>query len=135
MKALQDTIYNEAELSITAQLLSTIWKCCWLSNQPVVMLSIASKGLSLFAVPEMEEDIIDELNKKVESLKVATSTTAKELREVMRVKPIMEHHFSDFILHLKCYTNLCYSLFESASPVYLQVRHAIKALMTLKALA
>eukprot|EP00957_Ditylum_brightwellii_P156833 11936629-Ditylum_brightwellii.AAC.1 len=56
IKTQQDTIYNEAELCIMAQLLITIQKKQWLSNQPTVTLSTASKGLSPSVVPELTKD-------------------------------------------------------------------------------
>eukprot|EP00957_Ditylum_brightwellii_P009765 736242-Ditylum_brightwellii.AAC.1 len=83
LHALQNIIYDDAELSITAQLLATIRKRKWLSDQPVVTFSMASKGLSPFAVPEMTEDLINGMSMKVELLEAATSTTAKEIRKVM----------------------------------------------------
>eukprot|EP00957_Ditylum_brightwellii_P064638 4905523-Ditylum_brightwellii.AAC.1 len=40
---------------------------------------------------------------------------------------------ADFMLQLKCYANLCYGLFGSASLAYLQTQQVIKAVMSLKA--
>eukprot|EP00957_Ditylum_brightwellii_P132516 10106004-Ditylum_brightwellii.AAC.1 len=135
MKAIQDTIYDEAEVCITPQLLTTIRKRKWLSDQPMVTLSTSGKGLSPFAVPKLTEDLIDEMNEQVKSLQAATSTTEKELCNILTINPIVEAYFSDFMLHLKWYVNLCYSLFGSTSPAYLQTYRAIKMLMTLKASA
>eukprot|EP00957_Ditylum_brightwellii_P016660 1252574-Ditylum_brightwellii.AAC.1 len=96
---------------------------------------MAGKGLLPFAVPELAEDLINKMNERVESLQVATSTTAKELCNSMTVKLVVEIHFSDFMLHIKRYVNLCYSLFDSAIPAYLQTHRVIKTLMALKASA
>eukprot|EP00957_Ditylum_brightwellii_P101266 7716481-Ditylum_brightwellii.AAC.2 len=76
---------------------------------------MAGKGLSLFAVLELVEDLIDKMDRQVELLQAATSATEKELQYVLTVKPVMDAHFSNFMLHLKQYTNLCYSLFGNAS--------------------
>eukprot|EP00957_Ditylum_brightwellii_P033071 2507602-Ditylum_brightwellii.AAC.1 len=131
--ALQNIIYDDAELGTTAQLLTTIWKRKWLSDQPVVTFSTTSKGLSPFAVPEMTEDLIGNMNMKVESLEAATSTTAKEIHKVMTVRPKIEPNMAEFMLQLKRYVNLCFRLFRSSSPAYLQMQQVIKALMSLKA--
>eukprot|EP00957_Ditylum_brightwellii_P170537 12981598-Ditylum_brightwellii.AAC.1 len=101
----------------------------------MVTLNTAGKRLLPFAVLELAEDLINKMNERVESLKVSTSTTSKELHGIMTVKPVGEVHFSDFMLHLKRYANLCYSLFGSASLAYLQTCRVIKVLMALKASA
>eukprot|EP00957_Ditylum_brightwellii_P115077 8776720-Ditylum_brightwellii.AAC.1 len=101
----------------------------------MVTLSMVGKGLLSFAIPELAEDLIDKMNEKVESLQVATSTTAKELHNILTVQPMVKVNFSNFMLHLERYANLCYSLFVSASLAYLQTHRVIKALMALKAFA
>eukprot|EP00957_Ditylum_brightwellii_P085641 6515081-Ditylum_brightwellii.AAC.1 len=65
IKALQDTICNEAKLCIMTQLPTIIQEKKLLSDQPMVMLSTAGKGLSPFAVPELAEDLIGKMNKQV----------------------------------------------------------------------
>eukprot|EP00957_Ditylum_brightwellii_P125584 9572480-Ditylum_brightwellii.AAC.1 len=87
MEALKTTIYKDADISITAHLLTTIRKRKWLSDQPVATLNTACKGFSPFTVPELAEDTIDEINKQAEALAMATSTTAKEIREGMFQRP------------------------------------------------
>jgi len=76
LKTLQDTTYDKAEICITAQL-STIIHKKWLSDQPVVEMSTSSKVLYPFSVPELPEDLIDDMSKKVESLHAAKSMIAK----------------------------------------------------------
>eukprot|EP00957_Ditylum_brightwellii_P106461 8121643-Ditylum_brightwellii.AAC.1 len=79
------------------------------------------------------EDLINNMNMKVEFLEAATRTTAKEIHKVMTVRPKIKPNMADFMLQLKCYANLCYGLFRSTNLVYLQMRQVIKALMSLKA--
>eukprot|EP00957_Ditylum_brightwellii_P212174 15367042-Ditylum_brightwellii.AAC.5 len=122
IRALQNIIYDDAELSITARLLTTIMKKKWLSDQPVVTFSTTSKGLSSFAVPELMEELINSINMKVELLEATTRTTAKQIQKVMTVKPKIQPNVADFMLQLNCYGNPCYGLFGSASLAYLQMR-------------
>eukprot|EP00957_Ditylum_brightwellii_P025083 1898068-Ditylum_brightwellii.AAC.1 len=63
MQVLQNTIYEDTEISITSQLLTTICKQKWLGDQPTATYSTTCKGFSLFAVPELSEETIDEMNK------------------------------------------------------------------------
>eukprot|EP00957_Ditylum_brightwellii_P024328 1835206-Ditylum_brightwellii.AAC.1 len=81
IRALQNIIYDDAELCITVQLLTTIQKRKWLGDQPVVTFSMARKGLSSFAVLELPEELIGNMNMTVELLEAVTSTTAKEIHK------------------------------------------------------
>eukprot|EP00957_Ditylum_brightwellii_P049990 3789392-Ditylum_brightwellii.AAC.1 len=79
IEALQSTIYENAEVHITVQLLTNIGKRKWLSDHPMVTCSIITKGLSPFTVLEMSKELINELNKQINSIEAATNTTAKIL--------------------------------------------------------
>eukprot|EP00957_Ditylum_brightwellii_P093262 7101834-Ditylum_brightwellii.AAC.1 len=94
-------IYDEVKLCITAQLFTTIRKSCWLSDQPTVAVSMGSKGLSPFAVPELSEDLVDNMNEQVKSFQAVTTKPAKRLCNVMTIKMVVEQNISGFILHLK----------------------------------
>eukprot|EP00957_Ditylum_brightwellii_P101690 7749651-Ditylum_brightwellii.AAC.1 len=96
-----------------AQILTAIRKCKWLSDQPLVTYSTASKGSSPFAVPELYKELIDATNEQMESIEAAVNITVKEIQDDMYTKPTVPNNNYDFMLQLKCYANLCYGLFDS----------------------
>eukprot|EP00957_Ditylum_brightwellii_P191345 14569069-Ditylum_brightwellii.AAC.2 len=90
--ALNNTIYEDAEISITSQLLTMIHKCKWFTNQPVTTYSMACKGL----VPEISKETINKMNKQAEALEIAKNTTAKEIHEGLFQKAMVHNEDSKF---------------------------------------
>jgi len=132
IKRLQKVLYDDAEIPITAPLLTMIRKRKWLSDDPVPSLRTASKGLSIFAVVQMSEDQVASINEMMEALENATTTTAREYREVTTIVARVPDESYEFQLLLKTYANLLYALFESQSPIYAAVKQIIKALNAYK---
>ena len=75
IKLLQNILFEEAEIPITAPLLLMIHKQKWLSNDPTVTYRTAAKGLSVFAVGAMSKDEVAIINNTMEALEQATTTT------------------------------------------------------------
>ena len=70
IKWLQRVLYDDAEIPITAPLLTMIRKRKRLSDDPVPSLKTASKGLSIFAVGQMTEDQVASINEMMEALEM-----------------------------------------------------------------
>eukprot|EP00957_Ditylum_brightwellii_P032235 2443086-Ditylum_brightwellii.AAC.5 len=117
LAALNNTLYEDAEINITLQLLKTIRKRKWLSNQLVSTYSTACRGFSPFAVPELSEDTIDKMNKQAEALEITKSTTAMEICKGLFQKPMVDNDNSELLQYLRCYANLCYGLLGSTCPL------------------
>ena len=63
----------------------------------------------------------------MEALEQATATTAKEYKDVTRIKAKIPDESHDFLLLIMTFANLLYALFGSKCPLYLQVRRMIRA--------
>jgi hypothetical protein len=124
---LKNILFEDAEIPVTAPLLLMIRKRKWLSDDPTATHRTAAKGLSIFAVAPMTEDEVALINDTMEALEQATTTTAKEYKDVTRIKAKVPEDAHDFMLLLKTFANLLYALFGSNCPLYLQVRRMIKA--------
>ena len=124
---LKNILFEDAEIPVTAPLLLMIRKRKWLSDDPTATYRTAAKGLSLFAVAPMTEDEVALINDTMEALEQATTTTAKEYKDVTRIKAKVPEDAHDFMLLIKTFANLLYALFGSNCPLYLQVRRMIKA--------
>ena len=99
----------------------------WLSDDPTASYRTAAKGLSIFAVAPLSEDEVALINDTMEALEQATTTTAKEYKDVTRIKAKVPEDSHDFLLLIKTFANLLYSLFGSNCPLYLQVQKMFKA--------
>jgi hypothetical protein len=130
IKTLQNILFEEAEIPITAPLLLMIRKRKWLSDDPTATYRTAAKGLSVFAVGAMTEDEVAIINDTMEALEQATTTTAKEYKDVTRIKATVPSEAHEFVLQLKTFANLLYALFGSLCPLYTQVRTMIRAFNT-----
>eukprot|EP00957_Ditylum_brightwellii_P010636 805194-Ditylum_brightwellii.AAC.1 len=106
VQALQKTFYKDAEISITSQLLTTTHKQKWLSDQPIATDSTTCKGFPPFAVPELSEETINEMNEQAKALAAAKTTMAKEILEGLFQKPIINNENSEFLQGLQHYANL-----------------------------
>ena len=113
IKLLKCVIYDDAEIPITAPLLTMTRKRKWLSDDPVPSFRTASKGLSIFAVAQMTEDEVASINEMMEALDYATTTTAKEYKEVTRIVAKVPVNAYEFQLLLITYAILLYALFGS----------------------
>ena len=127
INALKNILFEDAEIPVTAPLLLMIRKRKWLSDDPTASYRTAAKGLSIFAVAPLSEDEVALINDTMEALEQATTTTAKEYKDVTRIKAKIPEDSHDFLLLIKTFANLLYALFGSNCPLYLQVRKMIKA--------
>ena len=130
IKSLQNILFEEAEIPITAPLLLMIRKRKWLSDDPTATYRTAAKGLSVFAVGAMSEDEVAIINDTMEALEQATTTTAREYKDVTRIKATVPKEAHEFVLLLKTFANLLYALFGSICPMYTHVRTMIRAFNT-----
>jgi hypothetical protein len=124
---LKNILFEDAEIPVTAPLLLMIRKRKWLSDDPTATYRTAAKGLSIFAVAPLTEDEVALINDTMEALEQATTTTAKEYKDVTRIKAKIPEDSHDFLLLIKTFANLLYALFGSSCPLYLHVRKMIKA--------
>ena len=130
IQQLQNILFKDAEIPITAPLLQMIRKRKWLSDDPTATYRTAAKGLSIFAVGAMTEDEVAIINDTMEALDSATTTTAKEYKDVTRIKATVPEDSYEFTILLKTFANPLYSLFGSICPLYLQVRTLIRSFNT-----
>ena len=130
IQQLQNILFEDAEIPITAPLLLMIRKRKWLSDDPTATYRTAAKGLSIFAVGVMTEDEVAIINDTMEALERATTTTAKEYKDVTRIKATVPEDSYEFTILLKTFANLLYSLFGSICPLYLNVRTLIRSFNT-----
>ena len=130
IKSLQNILFEEAEIPITAPLLLMIRKRKWLSDDPTATYRTAAKGLSVFAVGAMSEDEVAIINDTMEALEQATTTTAKEYKDVTRIKATVPTESHEFVLLLKTFANLLYALFGSLCPMYTHTRTMMRAFNT-----
>ena len=124
---LKNILFEDAEIPVTAPLLLMIRKRKWLSDDPTATYRTAAKGLSIYAVAPLSEDEVALINDTMEALEQATTTTAKEYKDVTRIKAKVPDDAHDFLLLVKTFANLLYALFGSNCPLYLHVRKMIKA--------
>jgi hypothetical protein len=130
INTLKNIMFDDAEIPITAPLLVMIRKRKWLSDDPVATYRTAAKGLSVFAVGTLTEDEVAIINDTMEALEQATTTTAKEYKDVTSIKAKVPKEAHDFLLLLKTFANLLYALFGSSCPLYIQVRAIIRSFTT-----
>ena len=104
----------------------------WLSDDPQASYLIATKGLSIFTVGHIAEDLVAEMNEQKELLKEETQVTAKELSVAKKMKAVVPDNNSEFVEMINTFSNLLFVLFSSACPHYLQVNKILAALNSCK---
>ena len=119
IKQLQEVVYEDADIPILAPILEMIRNRKWLSDDPQASYPTAAKGLSIFTMGHISEDLVAEMNEQMELLVEATQETAKELSMAKKMKVEVPDNNFEFIEMINMFANLLFALFSSACPHYL----------------
>ena len=114
IKQLQEILYDDAEIPVLAHILEMIRKRKWLSDDAQASYLTAEKGLSIFTVEHIIEDLVTEMNEQIDLLADATQVTAKELSVTKKMKAAVLDNSFKFAEKINTFANLLFALFSSA---------------------
>jgi hypothetical protein len=124
--------YDDAEIPITATLLKNINKRNWLGKEGNIKrpsLLNASEGLSPFIVLDLDEDEVARINDTDDALTRASTVTMQDIASLKKkLAPKIPQTADEFMLLLKRFANLLYSLFSEDCPFFKCVVKIINAL-------
>ena len=117
-------IFEDAEVPLYPGLIKTIQKRDWSASDlgKRAALVNAARGLSPFAMVDLTEEDVARMIIEVEDLSSATTVSAADIWAARgKLSAKTPTSSEDFMLMLRRYTNLLYSLFSSQSPLYKQM--------------
>ena len=124
--------YDDADIPITAPLLKMIWKRAWAGKDGNISrpsLINAMEGLSPFAMLDMDEDAVAQINDEDALLDAASLISVADLRALrQRMKISIPEEAEEFMLILKRFGNLLFALFSEKCPLFRAVNEVVKAL-------
>ena len=127
-----NTIFEDAEVPLTTELLKMISKRNWLGkdgNYKRPSLVNASEGLSPFLMIDLTEDEVAQLNNNTDAIDRATHITLQDiLKQKKSLKPKIPEQSDEFMLLLQRFANLLFALFTDTCPYFECVMWVIKAL-------
>ena len=125
------SVFEDAEVPLTATLLKTIRKRAWTGKEGNVTrpsLINALDGISPFAMMDMDEDAVACFNDEDALLEAASLVSVADLRALrQRLKAVVPVEPEDFLLLLKRFGNLLFALFSERCPLFKCLREIIRA--------
>ena len=82
-------MYEDTEIPVLAHILEMTRKRKWVSYDPQAIYLTATKGLSIFTVGHITEDLVAEMNEHMELLVEATQVISKELSVAKKTKAVV----------------------------------------------
>ena len=123
----ENIIYKEAKLRVLSSVVTMIIKRDFEEELGLSSLVSATKGLTIYCVPDLTEDTLEKLNEATHALDLATTTTVKDITAVRRVAETPPN-FTALIMQLKRYTTLLMTLFGRESPLLIVVIQMVESL-------
>ena len=127
-----NTIYDDAEVPLTSQLVKMISKRSWCgkeSNTRRPSILNATEGLSPFIVSDLDEDEVAKLNFDADAITTASHTTVEDILKLRnKAKVKIPETAEKFMLLLRTYANLLFALFSKECPYLKCVVKIIDAL-------
>jgi len=124
--------YEDAEVPLTTTLLKMIVKRQWAGtgNHRRPTIASAFEGLSIFAMIDIEDDEVAQLNILEEAIDSAKVTTVEDLLKTKSKagKVRVPDNIEEFMRVLKRFANLIYALFSKDCPLFLALKAVIDAL-------
>ena len=124
--------YEDAEVPLTNALLKMIVKRQWAGtgNHRRPTVATALEGLSIFAMMDIEDDEVAQLNILEDALDTAKVTTVDDLIKTRNAKAKIKipEAIEEFMRLLKRFANLTYALFSRECPLFQAVKSIIDSL-------
>ena len=129
---MNQSYYDDAEVPITRPLLKMILKRQWTGKDGNITrpsMATSSEGLSPFAVLDLDEDAVARINDADDALTRASLMTFQDLKKIRNANKSKVPESSDeFMLTLKRFANLLFSIFSDDCPYFKCVQQIIVAL-------
>jgi hypothetical protein len=129
---MDNEFYDDAEVPLTATLLKMVAKRNWAGKDGNIKrpsILHAAEGLSPFMVLDFSEDEVAALNDADENIGQASHVTPGDIKALKsKFKPKVPDTSEKFIVLLKTFANLIFSLFSIDSPLFQYLQTVIKAL-------
>ena len=129
---MNNPFFDDAEVPITRPLLKMILKRQWTGKDGNITrpaMSNSSEGLSPFAVLDIDEDEVARINDADEAFTRASLMTFQDLKKLKNAtKPKIPETSDEFMLTLKRFANLLFSIFSDDCPLFQCLHQIINAL-------
>ena len=123
----ENIVYKEARLRVLSSVVTMIIKRDFEEELGLSSLVSATKGLTIYCVPDLSEDAIEKLNEASQALDIATTTTVKDVTACRRVAETPPN-FNALLMQLKRYCTLLMTLFGRESPLLIVVIQMVESL-------
>ena len=124
--------YDSHRVPLPANLLKTIKKRKYISEDPDLTYQTTQKGLTLLGLALLDEDKISPINELHEYITSASLTSTEDINKLFKLTSNLPNFTESFIDQLKVFVNLLYALFTASFPLFLKLKTIIRSLMEYK---
>ena len=123
----ENQLYKEAKLRVLASVVNMIIKRDFEEEMGLSSLASATKDLTPYCVPDINESDLERLNEATQALDLATTTTVKDVTACRRIAQTPPN-FNAMLQQLKRYATLLVTLFGKESPLLIILIQMIDSL-------
>ena len=129
---MNNAFYDDADVPITRPLLKMVLKRDWTGKDGNITrpsMANSGEGLSIFAMLDMDEDEVAQINEADDAINRASLLTFQDLQKLKNARKAKVPDSADeFMLTLKRFANLLFALFSADCPLFKCMKQLINSL-------